>query len=58
MELDDHIVYVPNTADREEYCHYSTKMVEWDDINGDIQHFDIELRNHEDKLFGVDPTNS
>lgn len=57
VELDDHLLYVPNQSDREEYCHHTNDMIEWHDIQGDIQHFDIELRNHADKLFKSDLEN-
>ena len=57
VELDDHLLYVPNQANREEYCHHTNDMVEWHDVQGDIQHFDIELRNHADKLFKSDLAN-
>ncbi len=51
---DEHICFIPNIANRDQYCHFEAPMVQWHEINGDIQHFDLELRNHKNILFGVD----
>lgn len=54
VQHDDHLVYIPNKANRDEYNHYETNVVEWHEVNGDIQNFDLELRSHGDKLIKVE----
>jgi len=55
VDFDDHLVYIPNKASRDEYNHYETNVIEWHELHGDIQNFDVELRNHADKVFSADP---
>lgn len=54
VDFDDHLIYIPNKAVRDEYNHYETNVIEWLELQGDIQNFDIELRNHADKVFQAD----
>lgn len=54
VQHDDHLVYIPNKANRDEYNHYETNIVEWHEVNGDIQNFDLELRSDGDKLLKVE----
>ena len=49
VQHDDHICYIPNKALRDEYNQYETSVVEWVDVYGDLQTFDLEVRNHLDK---------
>jgi hypothetical protein len=56
VDHDDHLVYIPNKAKRDEYNFYETNVIEWHEIHGDIQNFDLELRSHKDKPFIVDPS--
>ena len=51
----EHLVYIPNRSDREEYNHYETNFVEWHNIEGTIQNFDIELRSSDNILYQVNP---
>lgn len=53
----DHLVYMPNTSNRDEYMHYEADMIEWHEVNADVQHFDIELRNSNNVVFKVDRSN-
>ena len=53
VQHDDHLVYIPNKANRDEYNHYETNVIEWHEVNGDIQNFDLELRSDADKLIQV-----
>jgi hypothetical protein len=53
VQHDDHLVYIPNKSNRDEYNHYETNIVEWHEVNGDIQNFDLELRSDADKLIRV-----
>tara|TARA_R110000803_G_scaffold125356_2_gene192996 strand:+ start:120 stop:1136 length:1017 start_codon:yes stop_codon:yes gene_type:complete len=55
VDFDDHLIYIPNKASRDEYNHYETNVIEWHELQGDIQNFDVELRNHSDKVFSADP---
>ena len=49
VQHDTHICYIPNKALRDEYNQYETSVVEWVDVYGDLQTFDLEVRNHLDK---------
>lgn len=53
VQHDDHLVYIPNKSNRDEYNHYETNIVEWHEVNADIQNFDLELRSDVDKLIRV-----
>lgn len=53
VQHDDHLVYIPNKSNRDEYNHYETNIVEWHEVNGDIQNFDLELRSDADKIIQV-----
>ena len=55
VDFDEHLIYIPNKASRDEYNHYETNVIEWHELHGDIQNFDVELRNHADKVFSADP---
>jgi hypothetical protein len=55
VDFDEHLIYIPNKASRDEYNHYETNVIEWHEMHGDIQNFDVELRNHADKVFSADP---
>jgi hypothetical protein len=55
VDFDEHLIYIPNKASRDEYNHYETNVIEWHELHGDIQNFDVELRNHADKTFAADP---
>jgi hypothetical protein len=54
VDFDDHLIYIPNKALRDEYNHFETNVIEWLELHGDLQNFDIELRNHQDKVFSAD----
>jgi len=54
VDFDEHLIYIPNKASRDEYNHYETNVIEWHELHGDIQNFDVELRNHADKVFSAD----
>ena len=47
---DDHLLFIPNKAGRDEYNLYETNVLEWIDTPGDIQNFDLEIRTHSDKV--------
>jgi len=49
VQHDDHLVYIPNKALPDEYNQYETNVIEWVDVYGDLQTFDLEVRNHLDK---------
>lgn len=49
VQHDDHLVFIPNKALRDEYNYYETNVIEWVDVMGDIQTFDLEIRTHTDK---------
>lgn len=49
VQHDDHLVFIPNKALRDEYNQYETNVIEWVDVYGDLQTFDLEVRNHLDK---------
>jgi len=49
VQHDDHLIFIPNSALRDEYNQYSTNVIEWVDVYGDLQTFDLEVRNHLDK---------
>ena len=55
VDFDEHLIYIPNKSTRDEYNHYETNVIEWHELHGDIQNFDVELRNHADKVFSADP---
>jgi hypothetical protein len=47
---DDHLLFIPNKALRDEYNLYESNVLEWIDVSGDIQTFDLEIRTHTDKV--------
>ena len=47
---DDHLLFIPNKALRDEYNLYESNVLEWIDVPGDIQTFDLEIRTHTDKV--------
>ena len=49
VQHDDHLVFIPNKALRDQYNHYETNVIEWVDVYGDLQTFDLEIRSHSDK---------
>tara|TARA_R110002050_G_scaffold163203_1_gene293159 strand:- start:301 stop:768 length:468 start_codon:yes stop_codon:yes gene_type:complete len=49
VQHDDHLVFIPNSALRDEYNQYETNVIEFVDVYGDLQTFDLEVRNHLDK---------
>lgn len=49
VQHDDHLVFIPNKALRDQYNQYETNVIEWVDVYGDLQTFDLEVRNHLDK---------
>ena len=49
VQHDDHLVFIPNKALRDEYNQYETNVIEWVDVYGDLHTFDLEVRNHLDK---------
>ena len=49
VQHDDHLVFIPNKALRDEYNYYETNVIEWVDVQGDLQTFDLEIRTHTDK---------
>ena len=49
VQHDDHLVFIPNKALRDEYNQYETNVIEWVDVYGDLSTFDLEVRNHLDK---------
>ena len=51
VQHDDHLVFIPNKALRDQYTHYETNVIEWVDVYGDLQTFDLEIRSHTDKSF-------
>ena len=57
VEHDDHLVYIPNKSNRDEYNHYETNIVEWHEVNADIQNFDFELRSDADKVISIKESN-
>ena len=54
VDYNDNLLFIPNVANRDEYNHFEVNMVEWHELHGDIQNFDIELRNHQNQVFSVD----
>ena len=49
VQHDDHLVFIPNKALRDEYNYYESNVIEWVDVSGDLQTFDLEIRSHTDK---------
>jgi hypothetical protein len=49
VQHDSHLVFIPNKALRDQYNHYETNVIEWVDVYGDLQTFDLEIRSHSDK---------
>jgi hypothetical protein len=49
VQHDDHLVFIPNKALRDQYNYYETNVIEWVDVAGDLQTFDLEIRTHTDK---------
>lgn len=49
VQHDDHLVFIPNKALRDQYNYYETNVIEWVDVSGDLQTFDLEIRTHTDK---------
>jgi hypothetical protein len=51
VQHDDILVSISNKALRDEFNHYEASVIEWQNVYGDLNSFDLEIKSHGGKSF-------
>ena len=51
VQHDDILVSISNKALRDEFNHYEANVIEWQNVYGDLNSFDLEIKSHGGKSF-------